>query len=100
MECFERRSFAPDAETDHVCHVLGLRGAGGRGVDNSSFRELPLQIEDGLTRLGWLTAVPTTSSREKVLCFVTFVEDNAAVKVFTAPVDNLKLENIFLETKI
>jgi hypothetical protein len=50
---------------------------------------LLLQIEDGLTCFGRLTAISTSSSREKVLGSVTFVKDDAAVKVFATPVDNL-----------
>ena len=50
----EGRPGSPDAEADHVGHVLGLRGAGGRRVYDPRLGQPLLQLQDSLTRLGRL----------------------------------------------
>ena len=70
LKCWELCPSTPNAQPRHVGHVLRLRGTSGTAVDNPSFGELLLKLENGETCLARLAR----TGGNKILGFVTLIK--------------------------
>ena len=99
LETFEWRSGTPNAKPDHVRHVLRFGSSGCRSVNDPCFGQQLLELHNGKTGLGRLTAVPSSRTGVQVFSAMALVEDDAAVEVISAPVDEL-LKTTFVLTSV
>lgn len=81
----ERCCKTPETQSDHVGHVFRLGCPRGGDVDDARVRQLGLQLQHGQARLGGSGA----AGRHQIFRPVALVEDDDAVKVGAAPLQQL-----------